>query len=119
MKPNIRSICSLRYGMTQSPHQRVSCNIEWVCRSAFNQVVPVSALDIVTDPESVELLIPDEILNPSPLSDPSPPLSNDSDPPIGLPELEAEVNALPLSIPSRTEKNHVRRVRTMPLPRIS
>ena len=107
MKPNVRSICSLRYGMTQSPHQRVSCNIELVCRRASNQVVPVSALDIVTDPESVKLLIPDEILNPSPLSDPSPPLSNDADPPIGLPELEAEVNALSLPIPSHVDTGYV------------
>ena len=44
-----------------------------------NQVVPSSALDIATDPETMELRIPEEILNPLPLSDPPPSSSNNTE----------------------------------------
>ena len=79
--------------MKKNLQQRVSGNSELVRRRASNQVT-LSAFDIATDLQSVGLLIPDDILHPSPWSDPLPPPSNDTDPVIGLPEPEAEVNAL-------------------------
>ena len=55
-------------------------------------MLPVSALDIVTEPESAELLIPDEIRTPPPASDSPLPSINDLDPLIVLPKPEAKPN---------------------------
>ena len=115
----IRSICPLRYGMTQRPQQRVSHNSESVCRGSSKREVPVAARDIATDPESGDLLLPDETLNPPPLSNPPPPPSKYTDPSRGYPELEVTVNTLPLPKLSHAETKYGRRVRTMSLPRIS
>ena len=56
-------------------------------------MLPVSTLDIATDPESIELLIPDEILTYPPMSDYFLPPFNDTDSSIVLPEPEAKINA--------------------------
>ena len=51
-------------------------------------MLPLSVLDRATDPESAELLIPDEIRTPSPMFDPPLPPINDPDLLISLPEPE-------------------------------
>ena len=93
IRPNIFA-ASIRH--IKRPHQRVSCYGESLFRRAYKQVLPVSALDIATDLEFVELLIPDEILTHPPMSDPSLPLINDTDPTLVLPKPEAKLNAPPL-----------------------
>ena len=69
-------------------------------------MVPSSALDIATDPETMELRIPEEILNPLPLSDAPPSSSNNTEPIILLSKPDAEVNALPF--PSVDEPGDIR-----------
>ena len=59
---------------------------ESLCRRAYKQVLLVSALDIVADPESVELLILDQILTLLPISDPLLLPIKNKDSPIVLPE---------------------------------
>ena len=59
-------------------------------------LLPLFVLDIATDPEDMELLIPDEIITLPYLSDPPLPIINDIVPPIVLPESEAKLNDSPL-----------------------
>ena len=58
--------------------------------------LPVSAFDIATDLEPVELLIPDERLTHPSMSDPPMPPIKDTYLPIVLPEPETKMNALPV-----------------------
>ena len=82
----MRSLYPPRYGMTRCPHQRVSYFGESVWCRAYNQVSPVSALDIAADTESMELRMSDGVLTPPSLSDLPLLPNNDSEPPIVLPE---------------------------------
>ena len=61
-------------------------------------MLAASTLDIATDPESIELPIPDERRTPLPKTDP--PLSpiNERDPTKDLPEPEAKLNHPPLRV---------------------
>ena len=82
--------------MTKCPHHHVFCYGESVCRRAYKQVLPVFALDIATDPKSIEVPIPDVILTHPHMSDPPLPPLNDTDHLILLPEPEAKINTPPL-----------------------
>ena len=92
---------------------------ELLYTSVNGKLYIVRGLGLATNPESTELLKPDEIRNPPPLSNAPSPRSAGSDTPKVPPEPEAEVNALPLPILFYAETEHVQRVRTMSLPRMS
>ena len=69
---------------------------ESLCRRAYKQVLLVSTLDITTNPESVELLIPNEILTQPPMFDPPLLPTNDIDTHIVLSEPESKIDSPPL-----------------------
>ena len=90
----IRILFPPRWGMTRCPQQRVFCICKSFWRRASNQISPVSALDVATDPESADRRISEGKLTPPPLSDQPLLLSNDTEPPMAVPK--AKYKTLPL-----------------------